>query len=332
MNLHYALIAFILLYIFITGFHDEGNLIATIISSRSIGIRSAFITASLAQFIGTATLSTTVASTISKDVLNLKYLTIAGNDLYIMIFTGLLGAVVWNLITWYIGMPSSSSHALVGGMIGPFIIKYGIYSINIYGILLKVIIPLFLSPVFGFLIGYLVMYFTSRILRSAGVKVNTVLKKLQYLTLFILNAGQGANDAQKGMGLIYILTIGSSLSRSSEFHNMIKVLSAFMISFGLLFGGLRMIKSVGTRIYRVKPFHSFNAQISSLFIVITAAVFGLPTSGTQIINSSVLGVGAKERPTAVRWQFARSMFASWIITIPASFAISSILFLISKTI
>ena len=332
MNLHYALIAFILLYIFITGFHDEGNLIATIISSRSIGIRSAFITASLAQFIGTATLSTTVASTISKDVLNLKYLTIAGNDLYIMIFTGLVGAVVWNLITWYIGMPSSSSHALVGGMIGPFIIKYGIYSINIYGILLKVIIPLFLSPVFGFLIGYLVMYFTSRILRSAGVKVNTVLKKLQHLTLFILNAGQGANDAQKGMGLIYILTIGSSLSRSSEFHNMIKVLSAFMISFGLLFGGLRMIKSVGTRIYRVKPFHSFNAQISSLFIVITAAVFGLPTSGTQIINSSVLGVGAKERPTAVRWQFARSMFASWIITIPASFAISSILFLISKTI
>lgn len=332
MDLHYALIAFILLYIFITGFHDEGNLIATIISSRSIGIRSAFITASLAQFIGTATLSTTVASTISKDVLKLKYITIAGNDLYIMIFTGLLGAVVWNLITWYIGMPSSSSHALVGGMIGPFIIKYGIDSIDIYGILLKVVIPLFLSPVFGFLIGYLVMYSTSRILRSAGVKVNTVLKKLQYLTLFILNAGQGANDAQKGMGLIYILTIGSSLSRSSEFHNMIKVLSAFMISFGLLFGGLRMIKSVGTRIYRVKPFHSFNAQISSLFIVIAAAVFGLPTSGTQIINSSVLGVGARERPTAVRWQFARGMFASWFITIPASFAISSILFLIWKTV
>lgn len=332
MDLHYALIAFILLYIFITGFHDEGNLIATIISSRSIGIRSAFITASLAQFIGTATLSTTVASTISKDVLKLKYITIAGNDLYIMIFTGLLGAVVWNLITWYIGMPSSSSHALVGGMIGPFIIKYGIDSINIYGILLKVVIPLFLSPVFGFLIGYLVMYSTSRILRSAGVKVNTVLKKLQYLTLFILNAGQGANDAQKGMGLIYILTIGSSLSRSSQFHNMIKVLSAFMISFGLLFGGLRMIKSVGTRIYRVKPFHSFNAQISSLFIVIAAAVFGLPTSGTQIINSSVLGVGARERPTAVRWQFARGMFASWFITIPASFAISSILFLIWKTV
>ncbi|MEG6567867.1 inorganic phosphate transporter [Thermoanaerobacterium saccharolyticum] len=331
MDLHYILIAFILVYIFITGFHDEGNLIATIISSRSIGIRSAFITASLAQFIGTATLSTTVASTISKDVLKLKYLTIAGNDLETMIFTGLLGAVVWNLITWYIGMPSSSSHALVGGMIGPFIVKYGIDSINIYGILLKVIIPLFLSPVFGFLIGYLVMYLTSHILRRAGVKVNTVLKRLQYLTLFILNAGQGANDAQKGMGLIYILTIGSSLSKSSEFHNTIKILSAFMISLGLLFGGLRMIKSVGTRIYRVKPFHSFNAQISSLFIVITAAVFGLPTSGTQIINSSVLGVGAKERPTAVRWQFAKGMFASWIITIPASFAISSILFLISKT-
>lgn len=204
MDLHYILIAFILIYIFITGFHDEGNLIATIISSRSMSIRSAFITASLAQFIGTATLSTTVTSTISKDVLKLKYLAIAGNDLYIMIFTGLLGAVVWNLITWYIGMPSSSSHALVGGMIGPFIVKYGIDSINIYGILLKVIIPLFLSPIFGFLIGYLVMYSTSHILRSVGVKVNTVLKRLQYLTLFILNAGQGANDAQKGMGLIYI--------------------------------------------------------------------------------------------------------------------------------
>ncbi|MDK2805867.1 MAG: inorganic phosphate transporter, PiT family [Thermoanaerobacterium sp.] len=332
MNLYLILIAFIFIYIFITGFHDEGNLIATIISSRSMSIGSAFITASLAQFIGTATLSTTVASTISKDVLRLNYLNINRDNLYIMIFTGLLGAVIWNLITWYFGMPSSSSHALVGGMIGPFIAQYGLKSVNVFGILLKVIIPLFLSPILGFLIGYLVMNTTSHLLGAAGTKVNTVLKKFQYITLFILNAGQGANDAQKGMGLISILLIGDGMSHNFTLPHWIKILSAFMISFGLLFGGLRMIKSVGTRIYRVKPFHSFNAQISSLFIVIVAAIFGLPTSGTQIINSSVLGVGAKERPTAVRWQFARGMFASWIITIPASFAISSILFLISKNI
>ncbi|KAA5807375.1 inorganic phosphate transporter [Thermoanaerobacterium thermosaccharolyticum] len=332
MNLYLILIAFIFIYIFITGFHDEGNLIATIISSRSMSIRSAFITASLAQFIGTATLSTTVASTISKDVVRLNYLNINRDNLYIMIFTGLLGAVIWNLITWYFGMPSSSSHALVGGMIGPFIVQYGLKSINVFGILLKVIIPLFLSPILGFLIGYLVMNTTSHLLIAAGPRVNTVLKRLQYITLFILNAGQGANDAQKGMGLISIVLMKSGISQSFMLPNWVKILSAIMISFGLLFGGLRMIKSVGTRIYRVKPFHSFNAQISSLFIVITAAVFGLPTSGTQIINSSVLGVGAKERPTAVRWQFAKGMFTAWIITIPASFALSSLIFVIVKSI
>lgn len=330
MALYYIVVVFIFIYIFITGFHDEGNLIATIISSRSISIRSAFITAATAQFLGTAILGTTVASTMGKDIIKFKYIMTNSRDVYIMIFAGLLGAVIWNLITWFLGIPSSSSHALIGGIIGPFIVQYGVDSINIYGIFIKVLLPLFLSPIIGFLIGYIVMNITSNILRTTGPSINKILKKLQYITVFILNAGQGANDAQKAMGIIAIIMLVGGFTQSFKLPLWIKVVSALMISSGLIFGGLRMIKSVGTKIYRVKPFHSFNAQLSSLFIVITAAIIGAPTSGTQIVNSSVLGVGAGERPKAVRWQFAKSMVMAWIVTIPASFLVSSLIYMVVK--
>lgn len=326
MNFYYIATGFIFFYVFVTGFHDEGNLIATIISSRSMKINTAFATASIAQFLGTMFLSTTVTSTIGRDVVRYQYITKSSNGVYEMIFAGILGAMIWNFITWYLGIPSSSSHALIGGIIGPFVMQYGFISVNIYKIITKVIIPLFLSPVVGFLIGYLIMNLSSEMLRNQGPGINDVLKRLQYITIFLLNAGQGANDAQKGMGIIVIIMTIEGLTHNFTVPYWIKFISAVMISSGLVFGGLRMIKSVGTRMYRVRPFHSFNAQVSSLLIVVIAALIGAPTSGTQIINSSVLGVGAYERPRAVRWQFARGMVTAWIITIPASFIISSLLY------
>lgn len=321
-------IVFIYIYIFITGFHDEGNLIAAIISSRSMDVRSAFFVAAVAQFLGSILLSTTVSSTMSKDIIKYNYIINSHNLIYIMIMSGLLGGVIWNLVTWYLGMPSSSSHALIGGILGPFVMQYGINSINYYGIIFKVIIPLFLSPIVGFIIGYIIMSVTSNMLRTAGLSANKVLKKLQYITVFILNAGQGANDAQKAMGIIVIILIVEGYTNNFNVPFWVKCISGIMISSGLIFGGLRMIKSVGTRMYRVKPFHSFNAQISSLLIIIAAELIGAPTSGTQIINSSVLGVGAYERPRAVRWQFAKGMMMAWIVTIPASFIISSLLYIL----
>lgn len=332
MNFYYIVIGFIFFYVFVTGFHDEGNLIATIISSRSMKINKAFVTASIAQFLGTIFLSTTVTSTIGKDVIRYQYIMKNSDGIYEMIFAGILGAMAWNFITWYMGIPSSSSHALIGGLIGPFVIKYGFSSINVYKIIIKIIIPLFLSPVVGFLIGYLIMFLSSKMLKNHGPGINDVLKKLQYITVFLLNAGQGANDAQKGMGIIIIMMTIAGQTHDFTVPYWIKFISAVMISSGLVFGGLRMIKSVGTKMYRVKPFHSFNAQVSSLLIVATSALIGAPTSGIQIINSSVLGVGAYERPRAVRWQFARGMAMAWIITIPASFIISSLIYKVIKLI
>lgn len=330
MDFYYIVIGFVFFYIFVTGFHDEGNLIATIISSRSMKAKTAFIVASAAQFLGTILLSTTVTTTMGRDIIKYEYLLKSASDINLLIFSGIFGAMIWNFITWYWGIPSSSSHALIGGMIGPFFIKYGFTAINTSAIIIKAIIPLFLSPIIGFIIGYIIMNLSAEMLRNQGPEINNVLKKLQYITVFLLNAGQGANDAQKGMGLIVIIMMIARKAHNFEVPYIVKVVSALMISSGLILGGLRMIKSVGTRMYRVKPFHSFNAQVSSLLIVVLAALIGAPTSGTQIINSSVLGVGAYERPRAVRWQFARGMVMAWIITIPVSFIISSLIYAMIK--
>ncbi|AAM23621.1 PiT family inorganic phosphate transporter [Caldanaerobacter subterraneus subsp. tengcongensis MB4] len=330
MALYTLTIAVIFLYIFITGFHDEGNLIATIVCSRSIEAKKALIIASVAQFLGPLIVTTAVSTTIAKDIIKYSYLLNSGENISLLILSGILGAALWNFITWYYAIPSSSSHALIGGILGPFAIEYGFHSINFYGIMTKVIIPLFFSPVIGFAAGYIITLIFWKLLKNAQPSVNSFLKKLQYGTMFLLNIGQSANDAQKGMGLIVILMMIKGNTHNFEVPFFIKYIAAFMISFGLLFGGFRMIKSVGGRIYRVRPFHSFNAQLSSLLVVTAATLVGAPISGTQLVNSSILGVGARERPSAVRWQFAKAIFAAWITTIPASFIFSSIIYMVAK--
>ncbi|MBT1280337.1 inorganic phosphate transporter [Thermoanaerobacter sp. CM-CNRG TB177] len=330
MDFYSIAIIVIFFYIFVTGFHDEGNLIATIIYSRSIDVKKAFILAAVAQFLGTAIISTNVSKTMAKDIVKYEYLFRNGYNISLLILCGLIGAMIWNFITWYFGIPSSSSHALIGGMLGPFVLEYGFNSINVQGILFRAILPLFLSPIIGFVTGYLVTFFLSEILKNQTPAANNVLKKLQYFTLFFLNAGQGSNDAQKGMGLMVILMMIKGQTHNFKVPFNIKYMVALMISLGLVLGGFRMIKSVGTRIYRVRPFHSFNAQLSSILVVSIAAIIGAPISGTQLINSSILGIGAKERPTAVRWQFARGMIMAWFITIPVSFMISYLIYALTK--
>lgn len=326
MDFYFPAIIAIFFYIFVTGFHDEGNLIATIIFSRSIDAKKAFIFAAIAQFLGTAIISTTVSTTMAKDIVKYEYLLKSSSNISLLILSGLIGAMTWNFITWYFEIPSSSSHALIGGMLGPFILEYGFNSINVQGILFRAILPLFLSPIIGFVAGYLLTFFLSEILKNQTPAANNVLMKLQYFTLFFLNAGQGSNDAQKGIGLIVILMMIKGQTHNFEVPFVIKYMAALMISLGLILGGFRMIKSVGTRIYKIKPFHSFNAQLSSLLVVSMASIIGAPVSGTQLINSSILGIGAKERPTAVRWQFARGMITAWFITIPISFIISYLIY------
>ncbi len=330
MNFYNIAIIVIFFYIFIYGFHDEGNLIATIIFSRSIKFKKALILASIAQFLGTIAISTTVTTTIAKDIIKSKYLFESGTNISLLILCGLLSAIIWSFITWRFGIPTSSTHALIGGMLGPFVLEYGFKSINVRGIMVKVIIPLFFSPLVGFVVGYLITFLLLKILRNQRPVVNSILKKVQYITLFLLNAIQGSIDAQKGMGLIIILMMIQSQTHNFEVPFKVKYMAALMISSGLLLGGFKMIKSVGTGIYKVKPFHSFNAQLSSVLVVSIAEVIGAPISGTQLINSTILGIGVKERPTAVRWQFAKGMIIAWFITIPISFIISYLIYGLTK--
>ncbi|SHE46376.1 inorganic phosphate transporter, PiT family [Caldanaerobius fijiensis DSM 17918] len=320
---------FIFVHIFITGFHDEGNLIATIISSRSIKAATAFGLAAISQFLGVVFIGTSVASTIGKSIIKYDYIIKSHDHLYLMLLTGILGAIVWNIITWYIEIPTSASHALIGGLLGPFFVEYGYKSINIYGTFIKVIAPLFISPMIGFIIGYIIMGISTILLYRFDPGVNKTLKRLQYITIFILNSSQGANDAQKGMGIIAIAMLQAGMTKSFTVPLWVKFISGLMISTGLILGGLKMIKSVGARIYKVRPLHSFNAQLASIIVIITSNLTGAPISGTQIINASVMGVGAKERPNGVRWQFVKNMMIAWLITIPASFMISIILYSIA---
>lgn len=316
--------------IFITGFHDEGNLIATIVASRSLGVRLLFALAFFAQFFGTLLLGTKVAESMVSGVLNLGLVRESGQEISALVFSSVLGAVVWNLITWVAGLPSSSSHAIVGGLLGPFVVRYGAAVVNQNGIILKVLLPLFTSPVIGFACGYLIFRWNKTCFLGRSIRVKKLFQALQGITCVLINAFQGSNDAQKGMGLLALLLAVSSGSGKLTVPKTAVLLSALAISLGLVLGGGKMIRSVGTKIYGVRSLHSVSAQTASMLVVAAASLSGFPVSGTQIVNSAILGVGAADHPNAVGWIYAKNMLTAWLVTIPAAFLLSAGFYLILR--
>lgn len=324
----YGSILLILLYIFITGFHDEGNLIATIIASRSLNVTLIFTLAFLSQFLGTVFLGTKVAKSTVFGLFHVDMILQDPHEISAMISAAVLGAIIWNIITWISGIPSSSSHAIVGGMLGPFVIKFGFSVINVKGLLFSVLLPLFTSPIIGFIFGYYIFKVNRVACKGRHVKIKKTFQGVQATTCVLINAFQGSNDAQKGIGIIALLFMVSSNSLEFVVPQNVMLISALTIALGLVLGGMKMIKSVGTKIYNVKSLHSLSAQISSLFVITGASLMGFPVSGTQIVNSSIFGVGAADRPNAVGWLYAKDMLTAWLITIPTSFLISSGFYLI----
>lgn len=322
----YVAFGLIFLYIFITGFHDEGNLIATVIASRSLKPVLIFLLAFLSQFTGVLFLGTKVAKSTIFGLFNIKILQFHSAEIPIMVCAAVLGAIVWNLITWVVRIPSSSSHAIIGGLMGPFVMKYGFSAINGKGIVLSVLMPLFTSPIMGFIIGYWLFSLSQRFLNGCSTRVKKPLQKLQIVTCTLTNAFQGSNDAQKGMGIFGLLIMAQTGNDDFSLPSYIIFFSALIIALGLLIGGSRMIKSVGTKIYNVKALHSMSAQVSSLAVVVVASTLGFPVSGTQIVNSAIFGVGVADGPNAVGWLYAKDMLTAWLITIPASFALSSLFY------
>jgi len=306
-------------FAFINGFHDGGNVIATIVSSRSMSPRKALFIACTAEFLAPLSLGTAVAVTVGKDIIDPSCFAL-GSDLVpgLLLISALVSAIIWDLMTWWVGMPSSSSHALVGGLVGSGIAAFGPGVVNWHNLFFKVILVLLVSPMIGMVAGYFTMKFTIFLFRNAHPRIGNFFKRIQLISMVFLGASHGTNDAQKSMGVISLALFLSSALGTFSVPGWVAMGSAASLALGVSFGGWRIIKTVGTKIFKVEPIHSFNAQLAAGSVIFAAGLLGGPVSTTQIVGSTIVGVGAGHRATNVRWIVVKDMIISWLVTIPAS--------------
>lgn len=296
---------------FINGFHDTANAIATSVSTRAISPTNAIIMAAVLNFLG-AMVSTGVAKTIGGDI-------VVGHIDQPIIIAGLVGAIIWNLLTWLIGLPSSSSHALIGGMIGGVLLSpLGADGLNMQGIG-KIVIALVASPVVGGIIGFIIMSIMFRVFHDANPsKTNARFKKMQILTAATMAFSHGSNDAQKSMGIITLALVSGGVLTEFEVPDIVKILCATAMAVGTSVGGWSIIKTVGGKIFKLEPINGFAADLNSSIVVFTATLLHLPVSTTHVVSGSIMGVGAAKRINAVRWGVAQQMVMAWVLTIPCT--------------
>ena len=306
-----VVIVLAMLFGFFNGMRDSSSIVATMISSRAFHPRAALGVTALAEFVGPFLFGTGVARTIGGDIVQSEVLTLQ------VLISCLLGALLWSLITWILSIPSSSSHALAGGLVGSVAISAGWGAIKLVG-LYKVLLALFVLPLIGFLVGFIILRLIYSLAYGASPAINDFFKSGQLLTAVALAVSHGTNDAQKTMGIITLgLIIGRQIDQFSVPFWTILV-SAAVMSLGTLFGGWRLIRTLGGKFYKIRPVHSFAIQLSSAIIVLAASVTGLPASTTQVVSSSIIGVGSSERLGKVRWGVADDILTAWVVTIPAS--------------
>ncbi len=307
---------------FINGFHDTANAIATSVSTRVLSPAKAIIMAAGLNFVG-ALFSTKVASTIAKGIVDPSLI---NNE---VIIAGLLGAIVWNLFTWYYGLPSSSSHALIGGVAGAAVASHGFSALNARGLAEKIFLPLITSPIIGFVIALIVMRLIFVLVGNMSPqKVNKHFSKLQIVSAAFMAFSHGSNDAQKSMGIITAALLSAGVI--SEFHVPVWVViaCASAMALGTSIGGWRIIKTMGSRIIKLEPVHGFAAETSAAMVIIGASLFGKPVSTTHVISASIMGVGATKRMSAVRWTVARNIVNAWVLTAPLSALVAALIFLV----
>jgi len=311
-------IAATLVFAFLNGFNDSSGLVATAISSRSINPRLALTIASLAEFAGPFIFGTAVAGTIGKDLIAPGGITLD------VLLTAIVSAIVWNLITWYLGLPSSSTHALLGGLIGAVTITHGYQYLQWAGFA-KVLIALFISPVIGLVVGYFLMTKMLEFTAHFSPRINVIFTRVQVLNVIALALSHGTNDGQKSMGLITLALVAAQLQQSFVVPVWVTLLVAIAMMLGVNSAGWRIMKTVGGKIYRVRPVHAFTAQTAAAAIVLTAALVGAPVSTTQVVSTTIMGVGSAERINRVRWGVAGQIVTGWLLTIPASILVAAAL-------
>ena len=314
-------VALALIFDFINGFHDTANAIATSVSTRAISPSKAIMMAAMLNFLG-AMISTGVAKTIGGDI-------VVGHIEQPIIIASLLGAIFWNLFTWKIGLPSSSSHALVGGMIGGVLMSdMGMAGLNFLGIG-KIVVALVTSPILGMAMGYIIMTIIFRIFENASPsKLNHRFKKMQILTAATMAFSHGSNDAQKSMGIITLALVSGGVLTEFEVPTIVKILAATAMAVGTSVGGWSIIKTVGGKIFKLEPVNGFAADLNSSITIFTATMLHLPVSTTHVVSGSIMGVGAAKRIHAVRWGVAKQMVMAWVLTIPCTAVMGAIFYMV----
>ena len=314
-----------LFFAFTNGFHDSANQVATVISSRTLSPEAALILATVADFLGAYFLGTSVARTIGKGIVDPSLMKSSHLGIFVLA-SALFGAISWNMVTWHFGLPSSSSHALIGGLVGAFLIGWGWEPIQWKNVR-DIVLVMFLSPLAGFALTYLITKITFFIGEWLSPKAGETFKGLQILSLIGQSLAHGSNDAQKIMGVIVFALILGNFYHPVAGLPLIPRWVIFSCSsamaLGIVVGGWKIIRTLGTGLYRVRSIHSFASQSVSGVIMFAASLFGFPISTTQIISSSIMGAGAAFRPKSVRWAVARDMLVAWLVTIPASALISA---------
>jgi len=319
----YYLIAIGLIFDFLNGFHDSSNIVATVISSRALRPRSALVLTAISEMIAPFLFGVAVATTVGKDLIEPDSISLN------VVLAAVLAAVFWNLFTWFIGIPSSSSHALVGGLLGAAITSDGFLVVQIEG-LMKILIALLISPPLGLLVGFVFMHIVMNIFQNASPRINAFFKRMQIITSISLALSHGTNDSQKTMGIITLGLVASGYQQTFHVPLWVIAISAGAIGLGTAFGGWRLIRTLGGRIYKIRPVHAFTSQAASAGVILTAALLGGPVSTTQVVSSSIMGAGAAERVSKVRWQVAQNMLVTWLLTIPITGLIAALIYLLVR--
>lgn len=309
---------------FINGFHDTANAIATCIATRSLSPRIAIIMSAFLNFVG-AMVSTGVAKTIGGEIVTSPQMV----DSTVLI-AALFAAIVWNLFTWKIGMPSSSSHALIGGVLGAVTISYGTGAINGNGVFM-IVAGLIGSPVIAMFSGYVIMTLLFILFRNVGrSKVNYISLHIQSLSAAVMAFSHGSNDAQKCMGIITLALLSGGYIGELEVPFLVKIACAFAMCAGTSVGGWRVIRTVGNKIFRLEPVNGLAADINSALTIFTATFLHLPVSTTHVVTGSIMGVGWAKRFRAVHWNVAYSMVGAWVMTIPSTAAVGALVYILIR--
>lgn len=311
-----------LVFDFTNGAHDSANAIATVVSTKVLSPRTAVIMAAVLNLAG-ALLGDEVATTLGKGVVNPEV--VAGSQ--VLVLAALAGAIGWNLITWYAGIPSSSSHALIGGLIGAAVAHAGFSSLNGPSIAEKILLPLVLSPLAGFLAGFLMMNLITILFWHVNRhKANGLFHRLQVLSAAFMATSHGLNDAQKTMGIITLALFLFGEIDAIHVPLWVKICCASAMACGTAVGGWKIVKTMGHKIFKLEPVHGFAAETSASLVIIGASMFGAPVSTTHTITAGIFGVGSTKRLSAVHWGVAGNLLAAWVLTIPAAALLGGVCF------